>query len=114
MITTVFNRSIKLGIVPDEWKLANFFPILKEPPCTELNQLRPISLTNIIVRLFERAIYTIELSPIMEKVMHEDQCAYIKALIKAQHTWMEKLNGNASVVRFDFSKAFVTVPHDIL
>ena len=39
------------------------------------------------------------------------------ALIKAQHTWMEWLDGDASVVRvfsFDFSKAFDTVPHEIL
>ena len=55
--TTIFNRSIKFGIVPDEWKLANLLPIPKESPCTELNQLRPISLTNIIVRLLERAIH---------------------------------------------------------
>jgi hypothetical protein len=39
------------------------------------------------------------------------------ALIKAQHTWMELLDDNASMVRvfsFDFSKAFDTVPHEIL
>ena len=123
MITTIFNTSIKLGIVPDEWKLANLLPIPKEPPCIEPNQLRPISLTNIIVRLFERAIYTTELSPVMEKVTHEHQFAYKKghsstmALIKAQHTWMEWLDGDASMVRvfsFDFSKAFDTVPHEIL
>ena len=123
VITTIFNTSIKLGIVPDEWKLANLLPIPKESPCIEPNQLRPISLTNIIVRLFERAIYTTELSPVMEKVIHEDQFAYKKghsstmALIKAQHTWMEWLDGDASVVRvfsFDFSKAFDTVPHEIL
>ena len=123
VITTIFNTSIKLGIVPDEWKLANLLPIPKESPCIEPNQLRPISLTNIIVRLFERAIYTTELSPVMEKVIHEDQFAYKKghsstmALIKAQHTWMEWLDGDASMVRvfsFDFSKAFDTVPHEIL
>ena len=78
VITTIFNTSIKLGIVPDEWKLANLLPIPKESPCIEPNQLRPISLTNIIVRLFERAIYTTELSPVMEKVIHEDQFAYKK------------------------------------
>ena len=85
--------------------------------------MRPISLTNIIVHLLERAIYKTELSSVMEKVIHEDQFAYKKgrsstiALIKAQHTWMEWLDGNASVVcvfSFDFTQAFDTVPHEIL
>ena len=78
VIIIIFNRSIKLGMVPDEWKLANLLPTPKGSPCTELNQLRPISLTNIIVRLFEGAIYTTELSPVMEKVIYEDQFAYKK------------------------------------
>ena len=78
VITTIFNKSIKLEIVPHEWKLANLLPIPKESLCTELNQLRPISLTNISVRLFERAIYTTELSPVMEKVICKDQFAYKK------------------------------------
>ncbi len=61
VITIIFNSSIKLGIVPDSWKLANLLPVPKESPLTESNQLRPISLTNIIVRLSERAIYITEL-----------------------------------------------------
>ena len=31
VITIIFNRSSKLGIVPDEWKLANLLPIPKSP-----------------------------------------------------------------------------------
>ncbi|CAB4025295.1 Retrovirus-related Pol poly from transposon 297 [Paramuricea clavata] len=99
-----YHSSIKLGIVPDSWKLANLLPVPKESPLTESNQLRPISLTNIIVRLFERAIYTTELVQVMENAIHKDQFAYKRgysstmALIKAQHTWMEWLDGNASMV----------------
>ena len=98
VITTIFNKSINFEIVPDECKLANVLPIPKESPCTELNQLRPISLTNIIVRLFERAIYTTELSLVMEKVIYKDQFAYKKghsstmAMLKVQHVWMEWLD----------------------
>ncbi len=117
VITIIFNSSIKLGIVPDSWKLANLLPVPKESPLTESNQLRPISLTNIIVRLFERAIYITELVQVMENAIHKDQFAYKRgysstmALIKAQHTWMDWLDGNANMVRvfsLDFSKAFDT------
>ena len=115
MITIIFNSSIKLGIVPDSWKLANLLPVPKESPLTESNQLRPISLTNIIELT--------ELVQVMENATHKDQFAYKRgysstmALIKAQHTWMDWLDGNANMVRvfsFDFSKAFDTVPHAIL
>ena len=30
VITIIFNSSIKLGIVPDSWKLANLLPVPKE------------------------------------------------------------------------------------
>jgi hypothetical protein len=76
VITIIFNSSIKLGIVPDSWKLANLLPVPKESPLTESNQLRHISLTNIVVRLFERAIYTTELVQVMENAIHKDQFAY--------------------------------------
>ncbi|CAB4022803.1 Hypothetical predicted protein, partial [Paramuricea clavata] len=90
VITIIFNSSFKLGIVPDSWKLANLLPVPKESPLTESNQLRPISLTNIIVRLFERAIYTTELVRVMENAIHKDQFAYKRA------------------------KLLYTVPHEIL
>ena len=117
------NGSIRVGVVPDIWKLANLLPLPKENPLTETNLLRPISLTNIIMRLFERAICKNELAQPMENFIHKDQYAYKKgynstmALIKAQHTWLEWLDGDARMVRvfsFDFSKAFDTVPHEII
>ena len=42
------------------WKLANVTPIPKESPLTNCNQLRPISLTNIIIRLFKKVILKFE------------------------------------------------------
>ena len=50
VITKICNLSIEQQCV---WKLANVTPLPKESPLTECNQLRPISLTNIM-RLFER------------------------------------------------------------
>ena len=51
VITKIFNCSLRHQTVPSLWKLANVSPIPKESPLTECNQLRPISLTNIIMRI---------------------------------------------------------------
>ena len=122
VITKIFNCSLKHQTVPFLWKLANVSPIPKESPLTECNQLRPISLTNIM-RIFERLVCKQELSPILKSAIGPDQFAYKKghnttmALIKCQHFWLEKLDGDADFVRafsFDFSKAFDSVSHRVL
>ena len=77
--------------VPTLWKLANVSPIPKESPLMECNQLRPISLTNIIMRIFERLVCKQELSHMLKDEICPDQFAYMErrstsmALIKCQH-----------------------------
>ena len=89
VITIIFNRSLTEGIVPDMWKKANILPVPKESPLETCNQLRPISLTAIIMRLFERSVYQSELLHASESI-DQDQFAYKKglnstmALIKCQ------------------------------
>ena len=56
VITIIFNRSLTEGIVPDMWKKANILTVPKESPLETCNQLRSISLTAIIMRLFERCV----------------------------------------------------------
>ena len=123
MITKLFNRSLQEQFVPRYWKLANVTPIPKESPLTSCNQLRPISLTNIIPRLFEKLILKFELFDVLKSLIGPDQFAYKEdsnttmALVKSQHYWLKWLDRNADFVRvlsFDFSKAFDTVPHCIL
>lgn len=123
VITDVFNASLLQHTVPLLWKEANIRPVPKELPFTSCNQLRPISLTNIIMRLFERLVYKNELSTVCANHIDLDQFAYRKghnstmALLKSQHNWLKWLDGNADFVRifsFDFSKAFDSVSHRIL
>ncbi|CAB4043879.1 Hypothetical predicted protein, partial [Paramuricea clavata] len=115
--------SLKTSKVPQKWKFANLLPLPKESPLNSCNQLRPISLTDIIMRLFEKCVYKSEIEPITRNNIGPDQFAYKKghnstmALIKSQHQWLEWLDKNANYVRvlsFDFSKAFDSVPHDLL
>ncbi len=82
-----------------------------------------ISLTDIIMRLFERCIYKNEIADVIYYSIDSDQYAYkvghnsTMALIKCQHTWLKGLDNGTKYVRvlsFDISKAFDSVPHDIL
>lgn len=123
VITKVFNQSLCQHTVPSAWKTANIRPIPKESPLTACNQLRPISLTSIIMRLFERLVLKQEMSSILKSVIKADQFAFKEgcnttmALLRSQHYWLKALDGEADHVRvlsFDFSKAFDTVSHKII
>jgi hypothetical protein len=97
--------------------MADIMPLPKETPFKTCNQLRPISLTNIKVRLFERVIFRTELSNSIDKFIGSDQFAYRKGYNKCQHEWLKWLDGDADFIRvfsFDFSKAFDSFPHDIV
>ena len=119
----IFNTSLESGKIPNVWKRADIIPFPKENLISSCSQLRPISLTNIIMRLFEKCVYQSEIADIVYNYIGDDQFAYKKghnspmALIKYQHMWLKSLEEGAKSVRvisFDFSKAFDNVPHDIL
>lgn len=89
----------------------------------ECNQLRPISLTNIIMRIFERLVCKQELFPVLKNEVVPDQFAYMEgrsasmALTKCQHHWLNWLDKDADfvwVLSFDFSKAFDSVSPRVL
>ena len=48
---------------------------MKETPFETCHQLRPISLTNVIMRLFERVVVKQELSPVLKSAIGPDQFA---------------------------------------
>ena len=56
LASNIFNSSFKQQVVPSARKLENVSPIPKESTLSSCNQFRPISLTNIIMRLFERFV----------------------------------------------------------
>ena len=96
--------------------------LIRESPLETCNQLRPISLTAVIMRLFECCVYQSELLHASESI-DQDQFAYknglnsTMVLIKCQYKWLKWLDNDATYVRvfsFDFKKAFDYVPHDIL
>ena len=87
------------------------------------NDLRPISLTSVISKLFERVVLNL-ISPTWRRIMHTDQYAYRPlssttcALTAIQHCWLSTLDANPrcyiKVFAIDFSKAFDSVEHSLL
>ena len=123
IISHILNCSLTCQTVPTLWKMADIMPLPKESPFRTCNQLRPISLTNVIMTLFERVVFRFELSNVIYNSNCSDQFAYHKgpnttmALVKCQHEWLRWLDSDADFIRifsFDFSKAFDSVPHDIV
>ncbi|CAB4023750.1 Hypothetical predicted protein, partial [Paramuricea clavata] len=50
----LFNKSLSLGKLPNEWKLSNIVPIPKKGPAEEVSNYRPISLFSLVSKVFER------------------------------------------------------------
>lgn len=78
VITKIFNCPLKHQTFPFLRKLVNVTPVPKESPLTECNQLRPISSTNIIMRIFECLVCKQEMSSILKSEIGPDQFAYRK------------------------------------
>ena len=113
MITHILNVSLVSQQVPKIWKTANVPPISKETNVSALDQLRPISITDITMRLFERLILDFELRKPVSCFIYLDQTA----LLYNQHFWMRWLDGHSNFVRvlsFDFSKAFDSISHRVV
>ena len=54
--TTMHHRSLKLGVFPDTWKLANIAPIYKSKETNLIKNYMPISLLSCLSKLFERCV----------------------------------------------------------
>ena len=87
------------------WKTANVRPIHKKTNISALDQLRSISVPDIIMRLSKRLILDFELRKPVSCFIHSDQFAYKKdcgtetALLYNQHFWMRWLDGHSNFVR---------------
>jgi hypothetical protein len=122
IVACIFNRSFKLGIVPDRWRTAIVTPIPKVPKTNSLADFRPISVTPILSRLAEKLFVRHWLRPSIPPQALIDQYAFKPsgsttcALIHFAHFASQMLETNSYVrcLLIDFSKAFDIVDHQIL
>ena len=97
-LAEVFRRLLLLGSFPVCWRVANATPISKGPPSSSAPNYRPISLTPILLKVFERLVL-VRLGRFMEGrgVLPTTEFAYRKslgtcdALLRVAHTLQNAL-----------------------
>ena len=122
-LAQLFNESLQQGKFPTKLKHAQVIPLYKKGAKTSINNYRPISLLNVFSKIFEKAMKMKLVSFIdSNKILSKSQFGFQKnkstqdALIHFSKNIYKQLDKSNSVLSIfiDFSKAFDTVPHDIL
>ena len=124
VVTKVWNLCLLTQSWPRSWKRSNVYPLPKVELPIEDKDYRGISITPVIARAFEKAIYRNHAKDIVEQNLSSSQFAYrdggncTDALLAIQHTVYSYLDQpDCKAVRLftmDFSKAFDSVKHSLL
>lgn len=119
----IFSETLKTGMVPMDWKMANVTPVFKSGSKASVENYRPISLTSISCKLFEHIIYSnlysfLDSLHFFSPSQHGFRSGYScnTQLVEFYHHISRSLDSRKYVdcVFLDFRKAFDTVPHQLL
>ena len=123
ILTTLFQRTIDLGELPEDWKSANVSPIFRKGDRFKASNYRPVSLTSLCCKLQEHIITSNVLSHLEQhKILADFQHGLIAGrsceiqLLTLVHELAETVDtgGQMDLVILDFSKAFGRVLHQRL
>ena len=122
----LFNLSLSYSYVPPQWKVGVITPVPKVSSPSSCSDFRPITVTPILSRIFEKVVVRRFLYPVLThkstRHLFQDQFAYrptgstTAAVICLLHRISELLLTNPFVhlIALDFSKAFDTVRHSTM
>ncbi|XP_054631629.1 uncharacterized protein LOC129181035 [Dunckerocampus dactyliophorus] len=123
VLADIFNLSLAQASVPTCFKSTTIVPVPKKSNVTCLNDYRPIALTPIVMKCFERLVMTHIKKSILAATVDPLQFAYRQnrstddAVNTAIHTALSHLQGQDTYVTMlfiDYSSAFNTVsPHKL-
>ena len=120
-LSLLFKVSYNSGMLPNDWKLANIVPVHKKNSKASVENYRPISLTCLVVKIFEKIIRDEimtkcqhKLNPKQHGFLPEKSCT--TQMIGFTESVALAMNENlrTDVIYFDFAKAFDSVNHDII
>ncbi len=121
-ITHLISASIRTGMVPDGFKLANVHPVYKKKkPVSSAGSYRPVSILPALSKVMERVVHK-QLMEHMEHYLPNSQHGFrprrntTGAIIAAHGSWMKARAANnvVGIAAFDLSAAFDTLDHDRL
>ena len=119
-LATIFIVSLSTGEVPELWKIGNITALFKKGDKTHPGNYRPISLTSVVCKLFEKLIRSIMITHMrVNNLFSKNQFGFISGrstslqLLKVMDEWTEVLDHGGCIdsVYMDFMKAFYKVPH---
>ena len=122
-LAIIFRLLIKRGSFPRYWRTADVVPVPKDESCAKVSNNRPISITPILSKIFEKLL-SVRLVGYFESCGYLPRCqfAYRKglgtcdALLKIVHDLQDALDGGseARLAQLDFSAAFDRVNHEAM
>jgi len=119
-LCVLFKFVFSYGKIPAAWKTANVIPIFKKGLSSSVSNYRPISLTSIFCKLYERIIKDQMLFYLSQhKLINRNQHGFLSRhgtctqLLETINDWSIALRNHHAVdtVYFDFAKAFDSVSH---
>ena len=118
-ITKLFNLSIRMGKIPDQWKESTVVPIPKSNLLSDPENYRPISLTCILCKLLEKHVYNIMYDHLLiNHQLSDSQWGFrsgsstVSALLSITHDWFAALEHGKEVyaVFFTIARYLIAFP----
>ncbi len=114
LFTSIFNESLATSVVPTSFKKSIIIPVPKNNKPSCLNDYRPVALTSIVMKVFERLVKShisssipVTLDPLRPNRSTDDAITYI---LHSSLTHIDSSNGNfARLLFIDYSSAFNTI-----
>ena len=122
-IAKLFQLSVDTGTLPSDWKNAHVTPVYKKGDVHTAGNYRPVSLTSVICKQLEHIVCR----HLLQHLQGNDILTPLNHGFRAGHSTETQLlttvhdllvandkKSQTDVIILDFSKAFDTVPHNLL
>ncbi len=118
LFTSIFNESLATSVVPTSFKKSIIIPVPKNNKPSCLNDYRPVALTSIVMKVFERLVKS-HISSSIPVTLDPLQFAYrpnrstddaISHILHSSLTHIDSSNGNfARLLFIEYSSVFNTI-----